>query len=69
MRRAIIILAATVPLTFGTLAVGAVWRGAELGGEAWGAIAAILGAIVAGVFTLSIRLADKQDKNQGGKSE
>ena len=52
MRRPALVLAWTVPLTFGVLAVGAVVRGQPLSGEAWGAIAAILGAIVAGTYTV-----------------
>ena len=52
MKRPALILAWTVPLTFGVLAVGAVVRGQPLSGEAWGAIAAILGAIVAGTYTV-----------------
>ena len=52
MNRPALILAWTVPLTFGVLAVGAVVRGQPLSGEAWGAIAAILGAIVAGTYTV-----------------
>jgi drug/metabolite transporter (DMT)-like permease len=56
-----LILAWTVPLTFGVLAVGAVVRGQPLSGEAWGAIAAILGAIVAGTYTV------RNNNDKGGK--
>lgn len=52
MRRPALVLAWTVPLTFGVLAVGAVVRGQPLSGEAWGAIAAILGSVVAGTYTM-----------------
>ena len=52
MNRPALILAWTVPLTFGVLAVGAVVRGQPLSGEAWGAIAAILGSVVAGTYTM-----------------
>ena len=50
--RPALILAWTVPLTFGVLAVGAVIRGQPISGEAWGAIAAILGAVVAGTYSI-----------------
>jgi drug/metabolite transporter (DMT)-like permease len=63
MRRPALILAWTVPLTFGVLAVGAVVRGEPLSGEAWGAIAAILGAIVAGTYTV------RNNNDKGGKDE
>jgi hypothetical protein len=59
--RPALILAWTVPLTFGVLAVGAVVRGQPLSGEAWGAIAAILGAIVAGTYTV------RNNNDKGGK--
>ena len=61
MRRPALVLAWTVPLTFGVLAVGAVVRGQPLSGEAWGAIAAILGAIVAGTYTV------RNNNDKGGK--
>lgn len=63
MKRPALILAWTVPLTFGVLAVGAVVRGQPLTGEAWGAIAAILGAIVAGTYTV------RNNHDKGGKDE
>jgi hypothetical protein len=63
MNRPALILAWTVPLTFGVLAVGAVVRGQPLSGEAWGAIAAILGAIVAGTYTV------RNNNDKGGKDE
>lgn len=50
--RAALVLAWTVPLTFGVLAVGAVVRGQPLTGEAFGFMAAILGGIVAGTYTM-----------------
>lgn len=49
--RAILVLAWTVPVTFAVLAVGAVVRDRQLSGEAFGMLAAVLGGIVAGVFT------------------
>ncbi len=60
--RAILILAYTVPLTFGTLSIGGVIRGQQLSGEALGIISAVCGAIAAGVFTVSTN-------NKGGKDE
>lgn len=63
MKRPALVLAWTVPLTFGVLAVGAVIRGQPLTGEAWGAIAAILGAIVAGTYTV------RNNTDKGGKDE
>ena len=62
MKRPALILAWTVPLTFGVLAVGAVVRGQPLSGEAWGAIAAILGAVVAGTYTVR-----NNDDKKGGE--
>jgi hypothetical protein len=61
--RAILILAWTVPLTFGVLAVGAVIRQEALTGEAYGFMAAILGAIVAGTYTV------RNNNDKGGKDE
>ena len=61
MRRPALILAWTVPLTFGVLAVGAVVRGQPLTGEAFGFMAAILGAIVAGTYTM------KNNDKKGGE--
>ena len=49
--RAILVLAWTVPITFGVLAIGAVVRDRQLSGEAFGMLAAVLGGITAGVFT------------------
>jgi drug/metabolite transporter (DMT)-like permease len=63
MKRPALILAWTVPLTFGVLAVGAVVRGEPLSGEAWGAIAAILGAVVAGTYSV------RNNNDKGGKDE
>ena len=60
--RPALILAWTVPLTFGVLAVGAVIRDRPISGEAWGAIAAILGAVVAGTYTI-------KNNDKGGKDE
>ena len=61
--RAILILAWTVPLTFGTLSIGAVIRGQQLSGEALGIISAVCGAIAAGVFTV------RNSTDKGGKDE
>ena len=63
MKRPALILAWTVPLTFGVLAIGAVVRGEPLSGEAWGAIAAILGAVVAGTYSV------RNNNDKGGKDE
>ena len=49
--RAILVLAWTVPIAFGVLAIGAVVRDRQLSGEAFGMLAAVLGGITAGVFT------------------
>ena len=60
--RPALILAWTVPLTFTVLALGAVIRDRPISGEAWGAIAAILGAVVAGTYTI-------KNNDKGGKDE
>ena len=60
--RAILILAYTVPVTFGTLSVGAVVRGQQLSGEALAIVSAVCGAIAAGVFTTQSNRRDKKDE-------
>ena len=61
--RPALILAWTVPLTFLVLAAGAVIRDRPISGEAWGAISAILGAVVAGTYAV------RNNNDKGGKDE
>ena len=68
MRRAIVILAATVPLTFVGIIIGKTANSdAELDATIAGGLVAILGAIVAGIFNLAIHISDQ--RNKGGRDE